>query len=103
MGTMSMMQVNETGICATARQRKDFEGAELAEMKIVRSYSMSYYWLQKSGNTTVSRPLTVKILTPLKTVKTTFYYVNTGLKAGRRKTNAYQRSENAQRHHVLNA
>jgi hypothetical protein len=44
MGTMSMMKqvVNETGAYVLQGQRKEFEGAELAEMKIVRSYSMSY-------------------------------------------------------------
>jgi hypothetical protein len=43
MGTMSMMKqvVNETAYVLQG-QRKEFEGAELAEMKIVRSYSMSY-------------------------------------------------------------
>jgi hypothetical protein len=34
MGTMSMMkQVNETGAYVLQQERKDFEGAELAEMK----------------------------------------------------------------------
>jgi hypothetical protein len=53
MGTMSMMKqvVNETGAYVLQQgQRKDFEGAELAEMKIVPSYSMNY-WLQRGCNT----------------------------------------------------
>jgi hypothetical protein len=49
-------------------QRKDFEGAELAEMKDSAILLMNYYY-KRGRNLLVSRPLTVKILTPLKTVK----------------------------------
>jgi hypothetical protein len=73
MGTMSMMKqvVNETGAYVLQQgQRKDFEGAELAEMKDSAILFDELLLATKEGVTLlVSRPLTVKILTPLKTVK----------------------------------
>jgi hypothetical protein len=71
MGTMSMMKqvVNETGAYVLQQGQRKFEGAELAEMKIVRSYSMKLLATKGRNTLLVSRPLTVKILTPLKTVK----------------------------------
>jgi hypothetical protein len=50
MGTMSMMKqvVNETGAYVLQQgQRKDFEGAELAEMKDSAILFDDYYWLQR--------------------------------------------------------
>jgi hypothetical protein len=49
-------------------QRKDFEGAELAEMKD-SAILFDELLLATREHLLVSRPLTVKILTPLKTVK----------------------------------
>jgi hypothetical protein len=49
-------------------QRKDFEGAELAEMKD-SAILFDELLLATKRPLLVSRPLTVKILTPLKTVK----------------------------------
>jgi hypothetical protein len=68
MGTMSMMKqvVNETG--AYVLQQGQRKGAELAEMKGAILFD-ELLLATKSVTLLVSRPLTVKILTPLKTVK----------------------------------
>jgi hypothetical protein len=80
---MSMMKqvVNETSAYVLQQgQRKDFEGAELAEMKIVQSYSMNYYWLKRERNTGIET-INGKDTYAIKDGKTTLYYdVTTGLK-----------------------
>jgi hypothetical protein len=76
MGTMSMMKqvVNETGAYVLQQgQRKDFEGAELAEMKIVPSYSMNYYGYKRGVTLTGIETINGKDTYAIKDGKT-FYY-----------------------------
>jgi hypothetical protein len=72
MGTMSMMKqvVNETGAYVLQQgQRKDFEGAELAEMKDSAILFDELLMATKEGVTPGIETINGKILTPLKTVK----------------------------------
>jgi hypothetical protein len=66
------------------QQRKDFEGAELAEMKdSAWSYLMNYYW--KEGVTAIET-INGKDTYAIKDGKTIYYDVNTGLKLADAKT-----------------
>jgi zinc protease len=91
MGTMSMMKqvVNETGAYVLQQgQRKDFEGAELAEMKDSAILFDELLLAKKEGVTlTGIETINGKDTYAIKDGKTTFYYdVTTGLKLADAKT-----------------
>jgi zinc protease len=91
MGSMSMMKqvVNETGAYVLQQgQRKDFEGAELAEMKDSAILFDELLLAKKEGVTlTGIETINGKDTYAIKDGKTTFYYdVTTGLKLADAKT-----------------